>query len=417
MTLNPFLNFCRIKSWQPCQLDGSTEELLTPRHVSDEAKSALDAGRPDVCLGLIKIAQALDLQSVDQLELKAAALSMLQRENYGINPERIEIGESETDLLNDLLDACAAWDWTPHSFNRSHETAPLAELETLLLREAEETRKNGAVELSLTLVDLALQHGCPSPWIRHSKAQALSQLQRFDLAHALWDVLIQKCNEPELASLAEKAYRASQQREKVIQSTPLLYALTNRIQQDDLKPLVLSTSDEHNDDTNLQTLILQEIATQRNQGQAQLSLDLINIAVNYGCHSLWLFHNKALTLQKLGQLEAAIGIWNGLSHYELAGFSDKVRSGLSSATQELILQRAQQEEVSGSLELAIKTLTAALLDDPNQSTIETTLKAMLRKRRHGGEVEDKTSPLEEYLDELDLNHAFLLQAEERRTKE
>ena len=171
-------------------------------------------------------------------------------------------------------------------------------------------------------------------------------------------------------------------------------------------------SGELNEDIDLQTLILQEAEALRNNDQAQLSADLLDIALNHGCDSLWLLHNKALALQKLGQLEAAIAVWKGLAHHEIEGFRNSVQSSLDSAVQELVLQQAQQAENSGSLEIAIETLTNALLNDPNQGAIETGLKAMLRKRRHGGTVPTETSPLEDHLDELDLNHAFLMQAEE-----
>ena len=146
-----------------------------------------------------------------------------------------------------------------------------------------------------------------------------------------------------------------------------------------------------------------------------MSLDLLDLALDYGCDSLWLFHNKALALQKLGQLEAAIAIWKGLSHHQIEGFSNNVQTALGIAEQELILQTAHQAEASGDLEIAIETLTDALLNDPNQAAIETSLKSMLRKRRHGGGLPTETSPMEDHLDELDLNHAFLMQAEQLLT--
>ena len=126
-----------------------------------------------------------------------------------------------------------------------------------------------------------------------------------------------------------------------------------------------------------------------------------------------MLHNKALALQKLGQLEAAIATWQGLTHHEIEGFIDNIRSSLGHAEQEQVLRRAQQAEESGSLEIAIETLTAALLNKPEQEAVETKLKVMLRKRRHGGKVPAETSPMEDHLDELDLNHIFLMQAEER----
>ena len=58
-------------------------------------------------------------------------------------------------------------------------------------------------------------------------------------------------------------------------------------------------------------------------------------------------------------------------------------------------------------------LADALVNDPNQGAIETSLKALLRKRRHGGTVTTQSSPIEDYFDELNLNQAFLLQVEEK----
>ncbi|QNI96569.1 hypothetical protein [Synechococcus sp. RS9902] len=415
MALHPLLNYCSLKHWQPRHLDASGEHPLSAEQVSNEAKSALDASRPDLCLGLIKIAQALDLHSVEQLELKAAALSLLQRQGQDRepDPEAIEAGDSEQGLLDALLNACASRNWSPQFLSSDLAARPRDELETQLLKEAQATRSNGAVELSLSLMDLALQHDCPSLWILHNKALALSSLKRFDLAHTLWDELIQHDDLPNFVAVAESAYRASEQREQSIKSTPLLQALIGRIQQHHLQPQVLPSAGELSDDADLQTLILQEAETQRNQDQAQLSLDLINLALDYGCDSLWLLHNKALALHNLGQLEAAIAIWNGLLHHKIEVFTSNVQSALSIAEQELVLERAQQIEESGDLEIAIETLADALLNDPNQAVIETTLKAMLRKRRHGGQVPTETSPMEDHLDELDLNHVFLMQAEQR----
>lgn len=414
MALHPLLNYCNLQHWQPRYLNESGEDPSSVEQVCDEAKSALEAGRPDLCLGLIKIAQALDLHSDEQLELKAAGLKMLQLQSHNSDAETtsIESGDSEDGLLSALLDACAAQHWAPQFLSSTLETVPLAELETQVLREAETARNNGAAKLSLTLMDLALQHGCPSLWILHNKALALSYLQQFDLAHALWQRLIQQDNVPAFVSVAKEAYRSSEQREQCIQSTPLLQALLERIQQDQLQPQVLPQSGELSNDADLQTLILQEAEIQRNQDQPQLSLELLNLALDYGCDSLWLLHNKALALQKLGHLEAAIAIWSGLVHYQLEGFSSNVRSTLSNAKKELILVQAHEAEASGSLEIAIETLTAALLDNPEDYSITAKLKTVLRKRRHGGKIAGETSPMEDHLDELDLNHAFLLQAAE-----
>ena len=89
-----------------------------------------------------------------------------------------------------------------------------------------------------------------------------------------------------------------------------------------------------------------------------------------------------MELLKLGQLEAAIAIWNGLSHHQIEGFSNNVQTALGSAEEALLLQRAQEEEASAP-EMAIEMLTIALLDDPEQEAVETRLKALLRKQRKG----------------------------------
>ena len=415
MAANPLLNFCKTQQWKPRHLDEKDDRPSTAEQVANEAKAALNAGKPDTCLGLIKIAQALDLHSVEQLELKAAAHILLQRQPVEHDPEpnTNNTGNTNQTLRSELWDACAARHWSPQFLSDSQPDEAMAELETKLLKEAEIARNNGALELALVLLDLALQHGCSSLWIQHSKALVLSRLQRFDLAHTLWEELIQHDNEPAFVSAAKEAYQASEQREQHIRATPLLEALIGRIQQDHLQPEVLPLSGELNEDTDLQTLILQEAEKQRNHNQTQLSVDLLDISINYGCDSLWLFHNKALGLQKLGQLEAAIGIWKGLLHHEIEGFINNIRSDLGSAEQELILQRAHQAEATGSLEIAIDTLTSALLNHPEQEAVETSLKAILRKRRHENTGKGEIEQLEANLDDLELNHVFLMKAIEQ----
>ena len=408
--MNPLLNYCRQQQWEPRHLSSNGPHSA---EINKEAKAALNAGRPELCLGLIRVAEALDLVNEEQLELKTIAVNKIKHQSKKNQEEVITAGNSSQDFVNDLLEICSAEHWKPQFIEQAIANKQMTELETNVIKEAEITRNNGAAKLSLMLLDRALQHGCASLWIHHSKAVALSQLQQFDLAHQLWDILVERDNLPEFVSVVENAYQASQKRQQAKQSTALLQALIGRIQQDHLHPQVLPSSGELSDDADLQTMILEEAETLRNQDQAQLSLDLINLALDYGCDSLWLFHNKALALQKLGDLETAIAIWNGLSHHQIEGFSNNVQTALGIAEQELILKGAENAEASGDLEIAIETLTNALLNDPNQYAIETSLKTTLRKRRHGGTVPTEISPIEDHLDELDLNHVFLMQAEER----
>ena len=151
--------------------------------------------------------------------------------------------------------------------------------------------------------------------------------------------------------------------------------------------------------------ILKEIEAARNADHAELSLEMINTTFETGFHSPWFHHLKARALQKLDKLEEAIYIWENLSTHEIEGFSENVRSALKEAKVDQALAQARQQEAIGSLDLAIESLASTLLNDPDQITIETSLKAMLRKRRHGGTMPTQVSTIEDD-HELDLNHIF-----------
>ena len=78
MTANPFLRLCQIKQWQPRFLIDNSDHPASAEQIDLEAKAALECNRADLCIGLIEIAQAMGIQSVEQLNLKATALSQLQ---------------------------------------------------------------------------------------------------------------------------------------------------------------------------------------------------------------------------------------------------------------------------------------------------------------------------------------------------
>ena len=146
---------------------------------------------------------------------------------------------------------------------------------------------------------------------------------------------------------------------------------------------------------------------------APTSPNLINTTLGVGFNSLWLHHLKAKAFRKIGQLNEAIEIWEKLANQEIEGFSEKVRSSLKSAKIEQIISHAQRQDESGQLDAAIEVLASALLNNPEQNNLEATLKRMLRKRRHKNNPKEEANHLEEHLDEIDLNQAFLIQAETR----
>ncbi|MCT0225746.1 hypothetical protein [Synechococcus sp. CS-1328] len=83
----------------------------------------------------------------------------------------------------------------------------------------------------------------------------------------------------------------------------------------------------------LQQLCLEEVIGLREQGQAQLSLGLIERALTSGLASPWLEDNRARALLVLGDEEAALAIWQALqAHPEtsVAGTAEAMASSLGS---------------------------------------------------------------------------------------
>ena len=140
---------------------------------------------------------------------------------------------------------------------------------------------------------------------------------------------------------------------------------------------------------------------------------MINITLEIGFNSLWLHHLKAKALHKTGIHEEAIEIWEKLSTHEIEGFSEKVRSDLEIARTEQILSHARQQEKAGNLDTAIEIIASELLNNPNQNNLETGLKQILRKRRNKHSNSKENELLEAQCDEIELNEAFLNQAEAR----
>ena len=178
-------------------------------------------------------------------------------------------------------------------------------------------------------------------------------------------------------------------------------------------PQFLQAEATSSDLNELLKAILKEAEAARNNEKADLSLELLNISINHGLKSPWFFHLKARALQALERFDEAISIWETLATNEIEGLSDKVLLALKTAKGEQTIQKARDLEAEGSLDSAIETLASALLNDPDQGNIETKLKAMLRKRRHANSSGIENSPMEDHLDELDLNNVFLIQAEQR----
>ena len=64
---------------------------------------------------------------------------------------------------------------------------------------------------------------------------------------------------------------------------------------------------------------------------------------------------------------------------------------------------------NGNLELAIESLAQALTQNPDNKDLNAALGGYLRKRRSGDKEETDPYHTSQYLDQLDINHAFLME--------
>ena len=288
-----------------------------------------------------------------------------------------------------FLKCCQAHQWAPLHINNDGSQ----ELDSNSIdEEAKEALNQGQALLCLDLIELAKTMGLQSTIQLQLKSTALTQLN---------------------PKTSERNHKNTL---KHLPLGELVKKLLENLQEQHWPAQVLQTGLSTTDRWEVEKAILKEAEAARNADRADVSLDLINTTLEIGFNSLWLHHVKARALHKKGKLEEAIEIWEKLSTQEIEGFSEKVRSELKTAKTELILSRVQQQEASGSLDTAIEVLASALLYNPDQNKLETTLKLMLRKRRHKQNPKKESDHLEDYLDEIDLNQAFLMQVEKQHPK-
>ena len=285
-----------------------------------------------------------------------------------------------------FLKCCQAHEWDPVHIHRDGS----GELDsTHIDEEAKEALRQGKVKLCLNLIELAKTTNLKTTTQLELKASAISQLI--------------------LKSTKENSKNTS----KIRPLGELVKKLQEKCKEQNWASQFLQSADSSDDQWVVEQAILKEAETARNAGRADLSLEMINITLEIGFNSLWLHHLKAKALHKTGIHEEAIEIWEKLSTHEIEGFSEKVRSDLEIARTEQILSHARQQEKAGNLDTAIGIIASELLNNPNQNNLETGLKQILRKRRNKHSNSKENELLEAQCDEIELNQAFLIQAEAR----
>ena len=286
------------------------------------------------------------------------------------------------------------------------------DLQALILKEAIAARNDGAVELSLALLEQAIEHGYPSLWLGHHKALALRQMGDLAGAIGVWSELVDVEGMPGFTEKVATQLETTEQQladqkqariERLPKELHSLMATANRV------AAHIPTVEAWSEELDLQALILKEAIAARNDGEVELSLALLEQAIEHGYPSLWLAHHKALALRQMGELDAAIGIWTSLTVHSIKGFSDQVHSCLEEAKQQQIIDSAAVAAQNGNLEFAIEALAQALVQNPDHQKLNAALADYLRQRRSGDVEESDPYQAAQYLDQLDINHAFLME--------
>ena len=242
------------------------------------------------------------------------------------------------------------------------------DLQALILKEAIAARNDGAVELSLALLEKAIEHGYPSLWLAHYKALALRQMGDLAGAIGVWSELMDVEGMPGFTEMVVTQLEATQEqlegknrsRAQARDNLFLLKSLHSCLLQYQCFAVHLPAVEAWSEELDLQALILKEAIAARNDGAVELSLALLEQAIEHGCSSLWFVHHKALALRQMGDLAGAIGVWSELVDVEgMPGFTEKVATQLEATEQQLADQKRAEEEP------LLNGLHAALAEKPS----------------------------------------------------
>jgi len=260
-----------------------------------------------------------------------------------------------------------------------------------------------------------------SGWLLDNRARALLLLQRRDEAKALWHALEDQADQG-LRVMAGQQLKQLEVEERLPQLWPQLQALA--VQH---RWAFQCLSEQQHRYSEFEFALLEEVVLAREQGALDLSIDLVNLAMELGFESGWLKDNKARACLAQDNVLDACRIWR-----ELEATSDQqdVRSAAaamlhSCRRQEqaaLAKQReqgwiTQSEELAqgGDLSSAIERLVQGLMESPDSRALESSLLTLLDQRKA---VEDPLwSGLSPWVQRcelsLELNEAMLQAFEQR----
>lgn len=400
------------------RLIGTAREMgmRSPWLGDNEARALVDLGRRKEAVVIWEELTCHEDKAVAEMAKEMLLLQMSNEQHESLLYQRHQ--------LEGLLALCRNSEWAP-----SH-LRPLVESETLLRREEVEkglleeviaTRTVGQVALSLQLIVTARQIGMDSPWLRDNEARALVNLGRRGEALAIWEEL-EGADDETLAAMArglaerQRTMIESERRQRQRLQLDALKRVTSQqawqaVHLDELEGRIEDVSAE-----GLLEAVLQEVIDIREAGRADLSVLLITTAQEQGINSPWLRDNQARALVNIGQREEALLIWQ-----ELANAGDANLAAMA-ATMVVRIERAlHREELIGEAdracregrhEDAIRELSTALTDEPEEAALRSALHRAIEQRFQANSDRIEADLLD-HLVEVEMHESFLTRMEER----
>jgi hypothetical protein len=324
-------------------------------------------------------------------------------------------GQLRGALIEELLlavgRAAGSHSWAPRFL--AAELPSLQAVQDALLEEAIAIRENGLPDLSLALLDTALELGFSSPWLQDNRARAFVALGRRGSALALWQ---------ELASGGDAAMSAIAEPLAAEQERLLLAELPQQLSRHAAEHGISLEWVWRGADTPaaLEDAILKDAIAARERGQAAASLALLEAAVDAGLPNGWLQDNRARALVHLERIVDAVAVWRDLQARDDAVLAQETAEMLSlygrQADRQATMDRADELLSANRVEEAIRVLSDAILADPEWDGWRHGLKRAVALQQSDGQAGDSLLQRELHDPQLALKafDAFLRAVEQRQ---
>ena len=297
---------------------------------------------------------------------------------------------TEIELINTLQNLAAEYNWTTQCLPPPNQQLKNIDLDQFIIEEANLTRKNNFLQLSLDIVNTAIAAGNDNPWMLDCRARALSALEQFDEAHQIWSKLSQMDNRPALLSSVKTSIEESTQRQQTInteRSTRLLLKLHELAEQELWTLRHLPNAERLTKDFDLTTPIIEESIELLKNNKPNLSLELLEEALKNHLSSPWLDHNKAKTLICLENFEEAELILQNLAmHTDKPKLAEASKDALKDCKRKFAIHQAIKLKSEGRFLEAINLLNINQLTYGINPQAEDAIKAIIRQDEESRET-------------------------------